>query len=285
MTIPTISGGTFASNFGLRKAQIMNKSDAVEAIAQLLCDSKEVVVFTGAGVSTESGIPDFRSPGGIWSRYNPDGLTYQKFRASEKYRKIYWAYDRERYPAMRDARPNAAHLSIVALEKAGKLSGVVTQNIDGLHHKAGNSLEKIWELHGTVHEIVCLDCGLRWPREEITSRMDRENIGVPYCDRCSGPLKVATVAFGQPLPESVLEESFELARSCDLFITIGSSLVVRPAAMLPVEASRHGAKLVLVNSTPTPYDGLMDVIAAGLAGSIMSEVMKTFQGVTRGGAQ
>ncbi len=255
----------------------MNESDAVLAIAQLLYQARDVVVFTGAGISTESGIPDFRSPGGIWSRYNADDLTYQKFRASEKYRKIYWAYDRERYPAMKKARPNAAHLAIVELEKAGKLSGLVTQNIDGLHHRAGNSPEKIWELHGTVHEVVCLDCGARWPREEITSRMDRENIEVPYCDYCNGPLKVATVAFGQSLPESVLEKSFELARNCDMFVTVGSSLVVQPAAMLPLEASRHGAKLVLINRTPTPYDAIMDVIAMGSAGQILSEVMDVFR--------
>lgn len=252
-------------------------STAIAAIAQLLIDSKEIVVFTGAGISTESGIPDFRSPGGIWSKYNSEDLTYQKFRVSEKYRKIYWAYDRARYPAMRDALPNAAHLAIVELEASGKLSGLITQNIDGLHRIAGNSPEKIWELHGTVHEVVCLDCGTRWPREEITSRMDRENIEVPYCDVCNGPLKTATIAFGQPLPVGILEKSFELARSCDLFITIGSSLVVQPAAMLPVEASRHGAKLVLINRTPTPYDEIMDVIAMGSAGKIMSDVMNAFR--------
>jgi len=265
----------------------MDKSSTISTIARMLKEAKKVVVFTGAGISTESGIPDFRSPGGVWSRYNQDDLTYQKFRASEKYRKLYWAYDRERYPAMRDARPNAAHLAIVELEKLGKLSGLVTQNIDGLHAKAGNSPEKIWELHGTVHEVVCLDCGLRWPREEITARMDREKIDVPYCDECGGPLKVATIAFGQSLPEKVLEKSFELARSCDLFITIGSSLVVQPAAMLPLEASRSGASLVLINMTPTPYDAVMDVIAMGSAASIMSETMEEFRrlagiGVGRG---
>ncbi len=255
----------------------MDRSSTISTIARMLKEAREVVVFTGAGISTESGIPDFRSPGGVWSRYNQDDLTYEKFRASEKYRKLYWAYDRERYPAMRDARPNAAHLAIVDLEQAGKLLGLVTQNIDGLHAKAGNSPDKIWELHGTVHEVVCLDCGRRWPREEITARMDRESIEVPYCDECGGPLKVATIAFGQALPQKILAKSFELARRCDLFITIGSSLVVQPAAMLPLEASRHGATLVLINMTPTPYDAVMNVIALGSAASIMSEVMQEFR--------
>lgn len=258
----------------------MNHSE-IASIARMLCDARKVVVFTGAGISTESGIPDFRSPGGIWSRYNADDLTYQKFRASEQYRKIYWSYDRERYPAMRDAVPNEAHRAIVEIEKTGKLSALVTQNIDGLHAKAGTSPEKILELHGTVHDVVCLDCGFRWPREETNTLMYREGIEVPYCNHCNGPLKCATIAFGQALPQDLLAKSFALAKSCDLFITVGSSLVVQPANLLPVEASRGGAKLALVNMTSTPYDSIMDVIALGSAGAIMSSIMEEFRRLTQ----
>ncbi|MDQ1239361.1 MAG: NAD-dependent deacetylase [Thermodesulfobacteriota bacterium] len=253
----------------------------IASIARMLHRARKVVVFTGAGISTESGIPDFRSPGGIWSRYNADDLTYQKFRSSEHYRRIYWKYDRERYPAMRDAAPNEAHHAIVEIEKAGKLSALVTQNIDGLHAKAGNSREKILELHGTVHEVVCVDCGMRWPREEITDFMDREGVDVPYCDQCDGPLKCATIAFGQTLPQEILAQSFAMAGQCDVLITVGSSLVVQPANMLPLEASRKGAKLALINMTPTVYDSIMDVIALGSAGAIMSSVMKEFRQLTQ----
>ncbi|MBI4965664.1 MAG: Sir2 family NAD-dependent protein deacetylase [Desulfomonile tiedjei] len=250
--------------------------DKISAVARLIYDSGKIVAFTGAGISTESGIPDFRSPGGIWSRYNQDDLTYQKFRSHEKYRKLYWAYDRERYPAMSSARPNAAHDAIVEIEKSGRLLALVTQNIDGLHQEAGNSPEKIYELHGTVREVTCLDCQARWPREEITEKMDREHTAVPYCPHCGGPLKCATIAFGQSLPAEVLEESFAHARNCDLFLTIGSSLVVQPANLLPLEAKRAGARVVLVNLSPTPYDQFMDHILTGAAGQVMTAVMREF---------
>jgi len=254
----------------------MNR-DEIEAVARLIHDSRKIVAFTGAGISTESGIPDFRSPGGIWSRYNQDDLTYQKFRSHERYRKLYWAYDRERYPAMRGARPNAAHRAIVEIEKSGRLLALVTQNIDGLHQDAGSSPEKIYELHGTVREVTCLDCHAAWPREEITDKMDREGIDVPYCPHCGGPLKCATVAFGQSLPAHVLDRAFSYARDCDLFLTIGSSLVVQPANLLPIEAKRAAARLVLVNLSPTPYDQLMDHIVTGPAGQIMEAIMAEFR--------
>jgi NAD-dependent deacetylase len=248
--------------------------------ARMIHEAKKIVVFTGAGISTESGVPDFRSPGGIWSQYNPDDLTYQRFRSDEKYRKIYWAYDRARYPAMRDALPNSAHKAVVDLEKSGRLLALVTQNIDGLHQKAGSSPEKVYELHGTVREITCLDCHTRWPREEITDKMDREGIEVAYCEHCGGPLKCATIAFGQSLPQDVLEKSFYYARTCDLFITIGSSLVVQPAAALPLEAKSGGARLMLVNLSDTPYDQFMDLIIRSSAGPAMERIMAESHAIT-----
>jgi NAD-dependent deacetylase len=253
-------------------------NEQVIQAAKALLDAQRIVVFTGAGISTESGIPDFRSPGGVWSRYNQEDLTYQRFRSHEKYRKLYWKYDNERYPAMRDAEPNAAHRAVVQIEKMGKLQALITQNIDGLHHKAGNSDSKILEIHGTVRKITCLECNHEWPREEITEEMDRLGIEVPYCTYCGGPLKCATISFGQSLSQDILQASFEHAATCDLFLTIGSSLVVQPANLLPVEAKRNGAYLILVNMTETSYDGMMDLVIRDKAGSgmesIMSEVKK-----------
>ena len=249
----------------------------VRTAARLLHDAHRIVVFTGAGISTESGIPDFRSPGGIWSRYNQDDLTYQKFRSHERYRKLYWEYDRARYPAMRDAMPNAGHEAIAEIEKTGRLLALITQNIDGLHRKAGNSPARILELHGTVSEVNCLDCHTRWPREEITDKMDQEGIEVPYCPHCGGPLKCATIAFGQSLPAEVLETAFAHARGCDLFLTVGSSLVVQPACFLPLEAKRGGARLVLINLEATQYDQYMDIVLTGTAGQIMDRLMGVYR--------
>ncbi len=175
---------------------------------------------------------------------------------------------------MRDAMPNLAHKAIAELERIGKLSALITQNIDGLHQKAGNSPEHIYELHGTVREVTCLDCHTRWPREEITDTMDREHVEVPYCPHCGGPLKCATIAFGQSLPPEVLQMAFYHATACDLFLTVGSSLVVQPANSLPVEAKRARANLILVNLSATPYDVIMDIILRGKAGPTMDAVMR-----------
>jgi NAD-dependent deacetylase len=174
---------------------------------------------------------------------------------------------------MKEARPNPAHNAVVEMERMGKLLGLVTQNIDGLHGDAGSSKDLICELHGTVREVGCLDCHARWPREEITDMMDRDGIEVPYCDHCGGPLKVATIAFGQAMPEEAMAKSFELANQCDLFITVGSSLVVQPANLLPIQAKRAGAKLILVNLSETPYDEIMDLIIIGKAGESMAGIM------------
>jgi NAD-dependent deacetylase len=251
--------------------------DAIQRIAKLIHDARRIVVFTGAGISTESGIPDFRSPGGIWSRYNQDDLTYQKFRSGEQYRKLYWKYDQERYPAMRDAQPNAAHRAVAEMEHSGRLLALITQNIDGLHETAGSSRDKTYELHGTVREVTCLDCHRRWPREEITEMMARDGVAVPYCPDCNGPLKCATIAFGQALPVDVLEDAFHHARHCDLFLTIGSSLVVQPANLLPLEARRCGATLILINLGPTPYDEIMEYVVRGPAGATMEAIMSEFR--------
>ncbi|MCA1960509.1 MAG: sigma factor regulator FecR [Desulfomonile sp.] len=255
----------------------------IRQAARMLQEARRIVVFTGAGISTESGIPDFRSPRPFPPRYNSDDLTYQKFISHERYRKIYWDYDRARYPAMRDALPNDAHRAVVEIERTGRMTALITQNIDGLHQKAGSNPALVYELHGTVHEVGCLHCHTRWSREAITDRMEREGIEVPYCEHCGGPLKVATIAFGQSLPTDVLEESFRHAQACDLFITIGSSLVVQPANLLPPQAKRSGARLILVNLSGTPYDNIMDVILLGPAGPTMKAIMEDFGRISAGG--
>src|SRR3972149_5646804 len=174
--------------------------DKLKEVAQWIVASKRVVVFTGAGLSTESGIPDFRSPGGVWDRYNPEDFYFQNFLASEASREKYWRMATEMYEPIKTAQPNQAHLAIAELEKLGKLDCVITQNIDGLHFKAGNSKEKVIELHGTAMSVSCLNCRKKYDRDEVQERL-RKGLKVPYCDACGGPLKPATVSFGQSMPE------------------------------------------------------------------------------------
>jgi len=221
--------------------------------------------LTGAGISTESGIPDFRSPGGLWSRYDPSKLTFDRFRASAETRKLYWQIACQSYPLMRDAAPNAAHDAFVAIERAGRLLALVTQNVDGLHLKAGSSREKTIEIHGTAMGVVCIDCGRSADREEIHQRV-LDGDEAPVCDACSGPLKPATVSFGQAMPERETTAAFRAAAECDLMIVAGSSLVVYPAAALPEEAVRRGAPLIIVNREPTGQDSLASVVVHGSAG-------------------
>jgi NAD-dependent deacetylase len=245
----------------------------IEEVARLILSSKRLVVFGGAGLSTESGIPDFRSPGGVWDKYNPEDFYYQKFIASEASREKYWQMATEMYGPMKKAQPNPAHLAIAELERLGKLDCVITQNIDGLHHKAGNSEGRIIELHGTAMYVTCLNCKKRYDRDEVQERL-RKEMKVPYCDNCGGPLKPATISFGQSMPERETEEAYHRSSSCDLFIVIGSSLVVQPAASMPLLAKRNGAKLVIINRDPTPYDDLADMVIHSQAGPTMANVLR-----------
>jgi NAD-dependent deacetylase len=247
--------------------------DQIEQVAEWIANSKGVVVFTGAGLSTESGIPDFRSPGGVWDRYNPEDFYFQNFIASEASREKYWQMATEMYEPMKKAQPNAAHLAIAEIERFGKLDCVITQNIDGLHFKAGNSEEKVIQLHGTAMYVSCLNCGKRYDRDEIQGRL-RKGLRVPYCDECHGPLKPATISFGQSMPERETEEAYHRSSICDLFIVIGSSLVVQPAASMPLVAKRNGAKLVIINRDPTPYDHLADISIHAQAGPTMAAILE-----------
>ena len=245
----------------------------IEQIAQWITESRRTVAFSGAGLSTESGIPDFRSPGGVWDRYNPEDFYFQNFLASEASREKYWQMATEMYEPMKKAQPNLAHLAIAEMEKLGKLDCVITQNIDGLHSKAGNSEEKVIQLHGTAMYVSCLNCGKKYDRDEIQERL-RKGLKVPYCDDCHGPLKPATISFGQSMPERETQEAYHRSSLCDLFIVIGSSLVVQPAASMPLVAKRNGAKLVIINRDPTPYDDMADSVIHGQAGPTMASIME-----------
>lgn len=238
-------------------------------IARYVAESHRAVAFTGAGISTESGVPDFRSPGGVWTKYQP--VMFQDFLASEDARRQYWRMKKEGYWEMRRAKPNAGHLALARLEAAGKLVAVITQNIDGLHQDAGS--RHVVELHGTSRSVVCLQCGARYDPDAIQQRLEAGE-EIPRCDRCGGLLKSATVSFGQVLPQEVLSEAVSLSMQTDLMLAIGSSLVVEPAASLPLHAKRSGARLMIINKTETPLDGIADVVLREPIGASLAEVIK-----------
>jgi NAD-dependent deacetylase len=227
----------------------------VERIAAWLRGAHKAVAFTGAGVSTESGIPDFRSPGGVWAQNKP--VLYQEYLASAAARYESWRQRSITHAEFRAARPNDGHKVLAQWEREGRIRGVITQNIDGLHQIAGS--RRVLELHGTARETACLDCGARFDADPMVRRFLEED-QVPPCPSCGGMLKHATVSFGQPLPRDVLEEAVALAESADVFLAIGSSLVVEPAASLPRIAHRCGARLVILNRDETPLDPLADVV-------------------------
>jgi len=227
--------------------------------AELIKGAEKILVFSGAGLSTESGIPDFRSPGGVWSKYDPSDFYFDRFVADEKARVKYWQMSTEFYQTMKDAVPNRAHLAIKGLEDTGKLIAVVTQNIDRLHHKAGGSPDKIIEIHGTAFSVSCLSCGKSYDRDDIQERI-RSGVEVPYCDDCSGILKPDTVSFGQAMPQDKMAQAITHARECDLCIVLGSSLVVYPAASVPVSAVESGAKLMIINRDETPLDSVAELV-------------------------
>ena len=246
--------------------------EAIERLAQLIIESKKIVVFTGAGISTESGIPDFRSPGGIWSRYDPEDFTIQKFLSGPTARRNIWKMSTES-GLLTAAEPNSAHYAIAGLYHLGKLDCVITQNIDNLHQKAGVPDDKVLELHGNMEWAVCLSCRRRFPMPAVLQKI-KEGVEVPDCPDCQGILKPGAVFFGEALPQETLQEAIRRAQNCNLFIVIGSTLVIYPAAYIPTYAGEAGAKLAIVNLTPTPFDDYADVIIRGKAGEMMSKVME-----------
>lgn len=244
------------------------ESDVATRIAKWLAESDSAVVFTGAGVSTESGIPDFRSPGGIWSRFRT--VYYDEFMASPEARHEYWHQKSLGHREFADAEPNAGHRVFAEWEESGQVRGVITQNIDGLHQLAGN--QRVLELHGTARRIKCQDCGAEFDAGPMVAEFLKTDV-VPPCQHCEGGrLKHATVSFGQALPTEVLEEAVSWCQKTDLIFAIGSSLVVSPAADLPVIATRSGARLVIINRDETPLDDLADEVVREPIGEALTEI-------------
>lgn len=233
--------------------------DAIE----LIQPSRRIVVLTGAGISTESGIPDFRSPGSLWLQQPP--VSYQDFISKPEARQQYWQTRRTLAGQVAQARPNAAHHALVELERKGMLLGIITQNFDGLHQDAGSQPERVVELHGTSREAACTLCGARSSMQELLQCI---NVGEtnPTCSLCGGYMKAATILFGQRVPDAVLTRARAMAEECDLFLVIGSSLQVRPAAALPHLALAKDVPFVIINLQSTPLDDYADVILRAQAG-------------------
>jgi len=239
-------------------------------LAEMIRKAGDIVVFTGAGISTESGISDYRSKGGRWQRFQP--VTIQEFQANEEKRKEYWRMKLDLLESLKDAEPNDGHKAIAELEKRGKLKGLITQNIDGLHRAAGNSKEKTIEIHGTNLETVCLSCADLRPWQEVYQEL-RKGIEVPLCAKCDGFLKPNTISFGQQLDQVLLQKAFDWASTCDLLLAVGSTLVVEPAASIPRTAKSSGAALCIVTLSETPLDSMADLKITESSGFLLKDVI------------
>jgi NAD-dependent deacetylase len=242
-------------------------SVGIEKVASWLACSQSAVVLTGAGISTESGIPDFRSPGGVWSKYRT--VYYDEFLKSADARLEYWRQKCEMHREFASAAPNAGHQTLARWEAAGRIRGVITQNIDGLHQMGGS--HNVLELHGTARQAACIDCKACYEIDPLVEQFLVAN-RVPDCRDCGGRLKHATISFGQMLPADVLMEANRWSREADLMLAVGSSLVVTPAADLPRTAKTQGARLVIINRDPTPLNELADAIFTGSIGEVLTGI-------------
>jgi NAD-dependent deacetylase len=240
----------------------------IARLRSLIDAAKVIVPFTGAGISTECGIPDFRSPGGLWTRNQPIG--FDAFLASQEMRDESWRRRFAMDPQFSAARPGRGHLALASLYRAGKSPGVVTQNIDNLHQASGIAAEHVVELHGNTTYATCLDCAARYELPWVKERYDRAGGVAPDCPDCGGHIKTATVSFGQAMPQEAMRRAEALAVSCDLFLAIGSSLVVWPAAGFPLTAKRRGAALVIINREPTEFDDLADLVLRQDIGDVLA---------------
>ncbi len=232
-----------------------------------LMTARTAVAFTGAGVSTESGIPDFRSPGGVWANSQP--VMFQDFLENAESRWEYWRQKSESHASMFQAQPNVTHKALARWEELGLLRGIITQNIDELHQRAGS--QKVLELHGTAMKIGCLDCRAMFAADPMVREFEQSQV-VPACPQCTGKLKHATVSFGQMLPQDVLQTGAKWAQEADMFLTLGSSLVVYPAAQLPEIAKKQGARLVIINRESTPLDCIADLVIHAPLGEVMDAI-------------
>ncbi len=242
---------------------------SLEEFASKLRGCREVVFFTGAGISTESGVPDFRSPGGVWTKYQP--VYFQDFVASEAARIQHWRLKKATYELYKNVKPNVGHYAIRDFEARGQLLGLITQNIDGLHRLAGVSDEKLVELHGTDRLVTCLSCSKKFEPVSIYEFLGDE-FKAPTCDACGGFLKSANVSFGQSMPVEAMRRAQAWSEQAEVFIVIGSSLQVQPAASFPVIAKRSGALLAIINRDETPLDELADFIYRGASGHLFAQL-------------
>ena len=229
----------------------------IDMLGDMIADARTIVPFTGAGISTETGIPDFRSPGGLWTRNRP--IPFGDFVASQEARDESWRRRFAMEPSFAAARPGRGHRALASLYKAGKIPAIITQNIDNLHQASGFSAEHVVELHGNTTYARCIGCGQRYEIAWVRERFEPEGIA-PSCTACDEPVKSATISFGQAMPEDEMRRATELAQHCDLFMAIGSSLVVWPAAGFPLMARNCGAKLVIINNEPTDQDDVADLV-------------------------
>jgi NAD-dependent deacetylase len=248
---------------------IASDFDSARECLQDMVEAADVVLpFTGAGISTECGIPDFRSPGGIWTKNKP--IPFEAFLASQEARNESW---RRRF-AIADtfdaARPGRGHRALASLYRAGKVPAVITQNIDNLHQESGIAPAHVVELHGNTTYANCLDCGERYELSFVRAKMASGNGCAPDCPRCGGYIKTATVSFGQPMPDRAMRQAQDLTLCCDLFLAIGSSLVVWPAAGFPLLAKRNGARLVVLNRDPTEFDDIADLVVRDDIGTVLA---------------
>jgi len=244
-------------------------SPEFELALRLLTGKQQILVFTGAGVSTESGIPDFRGPNGVWTKIDPSEFTYDKYVRYPETRKRSW---RMRFGVgLLEAGPNAAHHALAEMWNAGILTGCVTQNIDGLHLAGGLPPEAVVEVHGNVHTTRCLDCGRTWPTSEIAVRVDAGDED-PHCEHCGGILKVAVISFGEAMPEAEMARASLMAGMADAVVAVGSTLSVYPAAFIPLEAREQGAPYVIINQGATEHDPIANVKVEAPAGKTLSQL-------------
>ena len=241
-----------------------------DRLREMIDGAQRIVAFTGAGISTESGIPDFRSPGGIWTKYQP--IYFDDFMSSEEMRREAWRRKFATDETMLKAEPNAGHRALARLVEQGKMTAIITQNVDGLHQRSGVPASKIIELHGNTTYASCLDCGQRYELAPIKKAFEGKGT-LPICEKCDGIVKTATISFGQAMPEIQMARAQDETQNCDLFIVLGSSLVVYPAAGFPQIARRRGAKLVILNRDPTDQDDDADLVVHGEIGPTMSRVV------------
>jgi NAD-dependent deacetylase len=244
-----------------------DRKSASELLQKLVRESRRAVAFTGAGISTECGIPDFRSPGGLWTKNQP--IEFSEFLRSKEMRDEAWRRKFAMEDSFRAAKPGRGHRALATLLQSGKLSAVITQNIDNLHQVSGIPDGKVIELHGNGSYATCLDCGIRYELDWVKERFEKSSGSAPDCTGCGGPVKSATISFGQSMPEEPMRQAEIETLAADLFIAIGSSLVVWPAAGFPLRAKRNGARLVILNREPTDLDDVADLVIRDDIGDVL----------------